>query len=225
MPARSDLSFDEFIELQFGPAVSMYTPPWYLDPLVEHDWWEPEPREGIAYLTRLFANGPEVLHWFSDAQIAQGLTGLVNVMAIGAQPWMADPVTPASERAAVWPAIAHFFNDVLAPKCAPELGHLAKEPPPPINMVTYMWWESFPGFTSSDDPERALVYDAELDCLERVLQIDSVACQEAALHGLGHWVGHEPRCADVIDRYLASGKARMPELVSYAKSARCRCVL
>ena len=224
MAARSDLSFDEFIEFQFGPPVPVYTPAWYLDPLVEHDWWEPEPRTGIAYLTRLFANGPEVLQWFHDDQIAQGLTGLVNVMAIGAQPWMADPVTPAEERAAVWPAIASFFRDLLAPKCAPVLGHNATEATSSINTVTYMWWESFPGFTGPDDPHRQMVYDAELDCLESVLKLDSVACQEAALHGLGHWVRHEPRCAEVIDRYLASGKAALPELVSYAKAARSGCI-
>jgi hypothetical protein len=220
MPAVRDLTFDQFVEFQFGPAVGN---PRYLD----DDWWEPEPRTGIAYLTRLFANGAEVLEWFHDDQIAQGLTSLVNVMAIGGQPWMGDPVTPAEERAAVWPAIATFFERILAAKCAPELGHLAtvEKWPPMINTVTYMWWESFPGLVGKDDPQRRLVIDAELDCMARILEIDSIACQEAALHGLGHWARDEARCADIIDRYLASGRAIMPELVSYAKAARRGCVL
>ena len=223
MPARRDLSFDAFVEFQFGHAIRAHGNPWYFD--TDGDWWDPEPRTGIAYLTRLFANGPEVLQWFSDAQIAQGLTGLVNTMAVGDQPWMRDPVTPAKERAAVWGAIADFFRDVLAPKCAPVLGHNASEAGPPINGVTYMWWESFPGFANPDDLRRALVDDAELECLECVLALDSPACQEAALHGLGHWVRREPRCVEVIDRYLASGKAVVPELISYARSARSGCVL
>lgn len=215
-----DLSFEEFVEFHFGGVVGK---PWYFE--FDHDWWEPEPRTGIAHLTRLFATGPDTLQWFHDDQIAQGLTGLVNTMAIGGQPWMADPLIPAQERAAVWPAIATFFRDVLAPRCEPSLGHLAREAPPPINTVTYMWWESFPGFAHPDDPARQTIVEAELGCLEQVLAIDSIACQEAALHGLGHWVRDESRCAEVIDRYLASGRATMPELVAYAEAARCGCVL
>jgi hypothetical protein len=223
MAARSDLSFEEFIEFQFGPAVRMHGNAWYFD--LDADWWEPEPRTGIAYLTQLFSDGANVLESFHDDQIAQGLTGLVNIMAVGDQPWMRDPVTPAEERAAVWPAIADFFRDVLASRCEPSLGHLASEMPPPINTVTYMWWESFPGFANPDDPQRGLVDDAELKALESILGIDSVACQEAALHGLGHWVRRELRCAEVIDRYLSSGGVAVPELRSYAEAARSGCIL
>jgi hypothetical protein len=221
MPALRDLTFEQFVEFQFDHAVGAHPS----QAVTESDWWEPEPRTGIAYLTRLFANGVAVLEWYHDAQIAQGLTGLINTMAVGDQPWMRDPVTPAEERAAVWGAIADFFGNVLGPRCTPIMGHLATEMPPMINTVTYMWWDSFPGFTNPDDPERALVDDAEFACLERVLHLGSPACQEAALHGLGHWVWREPRCAKVIDRYLESGKAALPELVTYARSARGGCIL
>ena len=95
----------------------------------------------------------------------------------------------------------------------------------PINTVTYMWWESFPGFANPDDSQRALVDDAELECLERILTLGSIACQEAALHGLGHWVRRAQRCAEIIDRYLGSDRAAVPELVSYAKAARGGCIL
>ena len=221
MAALTDLSFEEFVEFQFGHAVNAH--PWQMG--IDADWWAPEPRTGIAYLTRLFADGASLLEYYHDDQIAQGLTGLVNTMAVGDQPWMRDPVTPAAERAAAWSAVAAFFRDVLGPKCAPVLGHNATEAGPPLNGVTYMWWESFPGFANPDDPQRGLVDDAELACLEVVLALDSPACQEAALHGLGHWVQHEPRCEAVIDRYLGSGKAALPELVGYAKSARTGCIL
>jgi hypothetical protein len=220
MPALHDLTFEQFVDFQFGPAVGR--PPYFE---IDHDWWAPEPRTGIAYLTRLFARGAEVLRWFHDDQIAQGLTGLVNTMAVGDQPWMRDPMTPGQERANVWPAIATFFEQVLAPRCVPELGHLATEVPPPINTVTYMWWESFPALAEPDDPDRERIADAELDCLVRVLSLESPACQEAALHGLGHRLAHEPRCAEVIDRYLADGSAAAPELVAYAESARSGCIL
>jgi len=223
MAALRDLTFEGFVEFQFGRAVRLHGNPWYFD--ADGDWWWPEPRTGIAFLTRLFAEGATVLECYHDDQIAQGLTGLVNTMAVGDQPWMRDPVTPAEARAAVWNAVAVFFGDVLAPRCVPELGHVATEAASPLNTVTYMWWESFPGFTNPDDPGRALVDDAELAALERILELDSAACQEAALHGLGHWVRQEGRCEAIVDRYLASGKAAMPELVAYAEAARCGCVL
>lgn len=223
MAARIDLSFEDFVEFQFGPAVRMHGNAWSFD--LGADWWAPEPRTGINYLTRLFATGAQVLRYFSDVQIAQGLTGLVNTMAVGDQPWMRDPVTPAAERAAVWPAIAIFFEEVLAPRCVPILGHLAREAPPPIDTVTYMWWDSFPGFANPDDPDRHLVDDSELVALERILSLDSTACQEAALHGLGHWVRREPRCAGVIDAYLSSGRTVPAELMQYARAARGGCIL
>jgi hypothetical protein len=221
MGARSNLTFQEFVEFQFGQAVRLHGNPWYMD--TDGDWWWPEPRTGIAFITRLFSNGPEVLQWFSDAQIAQGLTGLINTMAVGDQPWMRDPVTPSNERASVWVAISRFFADVLAPRSAPTLGHLSEEGEP-LNMVTYMWWESFPGLANPDDPQRESVDQAELACLQSLLALDSVACQEAALHGLGHWVHREPRREMIIDEYLALSCAVRPELVNYANLARSGCI-
>ena len=221
MAALAGLTFEQFVEFQFGHEIRAHGNPWYFD--LDGDWWAPEPRTGIAYLTRLFANGPSVLEWFSDAQIAQGLEGLINTMAVGDQPWMRDPVTPADERAAAWSAVADFYRDLLAPRCVPILGHMATELPPPLTSLAYMWWESFPGFANPDDPERELVDQAELDCLERILTLDSVACQEGALHGLGHWVRREPRCEGIIDRYIASGRAT-PELLAYARAARSGCI-
>ncbi len=222
MAALRDLSFEKFVEFQFGHAVRPYGNPWYFD--LDGDWWEPDPHTGIVYLTRLFSNGREVLQWFSDAQIAQGLGGLINTAAVGDQPWMRDPITPAAERGSAWSAVALFFAEVLAPRCAPALGHLSEDGAP-LNMRTYMWWDGFPGFTNPDDPDRDLVDLAELDCLEAILGLESAACQEAALHGLGHWVRREPRCESIIDAYLTAGKAAWPELDTYARAARSGCIL
>lgn len=222
MRALTDLSFEQFVEFQFGHEIRAHGNAWHFD--TDGDWWWPEPRTGIAYLTRLFSAGPSALQWFSDAQIAQGLTGLINTMAVGDQPWMRDPVTPIEERAAVWDAVARFFAEVLAPGCSPTLGHLSEEGRP-LNGVTYMWWESFPGFANPDDPGRNLVDQAELACLRAVLAIDSAACQEAALHGLGHWARREPRCEAIIDAYLAEGRAIRPELIAYAQAALGGCIL
>ena len=222
MAPRSDLSFEQFVEFQFGHSVRAHGNPWYAD--LDGDWWEPEPRSGIAYLTRLFSEGPEVLQWFSDAQTARGLDDPITTMAVGDQPWMRAPTTPAEERATAWDSVARFFAEFLAPRCSPSLGHLSEEGKP-LNGVTYMWWESFPGFTNPDDPDRELIDQEELACLRSILGLDSAACQEAALHGLGHCVRREPGCEAIIDAYLAEERAARPELVAYARAARGGCVL
>jgi hypothetical protein len=222
MAAQTNLTFDEFVEFQFGPAVRMHGNPWYFD--LDADWWEPEPRIGIAHLTRLFSNGPEALQWFGDAQIAQGLYGLINTAVTGGLAWMVDPITPVTERASVWSAVTRFFTDLLAPRCSPALGHLS-EPGAPLNGPTYMWWDGFPALATPDDPDREVVDAAELACLQRVLALDSAACQEAALHGLGHWAGREPRSTTIIDAYLEGGRAARPELLDYARAARTGCIL
>jgi hypothetical protein len=65
-----------------------------------------------------------------------------------------------------------------------------------------------------------------LQAMERILLLESIACQESALHGLGHW---QRQCPDavtvIIDRFLKNATGRDPRLVAYAKSARCGCVL
>jgi hypothetical protein len=45
--------------------------------------------------------------------------------------------------------------------------------------------------------------------MESTLQIDSIACRESALHGLGHWQRAYPaRVGEIIDRF----SMRQPDL-------------
>jgi hypothetical protein len=91
----------------------------------------PESR-AVAYLTRLFEHPEPALHWYSDSQIAQGLT----------------------------------------------------------------------------------------------LGLESLACQESALHGLGHWQrDHDPRVNAIIDGFLEANPGVDARFIVYANSARCGCVL
>jgi len=62
--------------------------------------------------------------------------------------------------------------------------------------------------------------------MERILSLPSVACVESALHGLGHAHASYPgQVEQIIDRYLARGRARAAEILAYAQAARCGCVL
>lgn len=57
--------------------------------------------------------------------------------------------------------------------------------------------------------------------MERTLQLDNIACQESALHGLGHWHSAYPKEVErIIDAFLQSNLNIRPELEQYAQSAR-----
>jgi Glu-tRNA(Gln) amidotransferase subunit E-like FAD-binding protein len=65
-----------------------------------------------------------------------------------------------------------------------------------------------------------------LDVMERILSLDSIACVESALHGLGHAHAAQPRQVErIIDRYLAQGRRAGAEITAYAQAARRGCVL
>ena len=79
-----------------------------------------------------------------------------------------------------------------------------------------------------EDPDEALFSTDEvvLTVMERTLRLDSEACREGALHGLGHWCRRHPeRVPAIVDAWLAESPSISPELHSYALSARTGCVL
>jgi len=198
------LSFEAFIEHAFGHEVPFYQQPWYLD-LDAEDWAAPA-REKVAYLTRLFNDPEPALAWFSDAQIAQGLYYLVDNACGGHAIAVADRSVPMAERLACVASLSNLYARLFAPRC--------------------MWWESWPGAWITDDPDRALLSEAEFAVMDAALALDSIACQESALHGLGHACRGAPeRVAAGIDAFLAARTDLRPELASYARSARGGCVL
>ena len=80
------LPFDEWIEHAFAHEVRFQRASWFFDP--DHDWWDPDPGEAVSHLTRLFTEPEHSLRWFSDEQIAQGLTYLVSTSASGDNGWL-----------------------------------------------------------------------------------------------------------------------------------------
>ena len=85
---------------------------------------------------------------------------------------------------------------------------------------------SFPSLASPGDAHLPTLQEAALATVKRILMLDSVACQESALHGLGHWHSLQPdRVESIIDDFLAAHPTARVELLAYARSARCGCVL
>ena len=62
--------------------------------------------------------------------------------------------------------------------------------------------------------------------MDRMLGLNSLACQESALHGLGHWQAkYDRQVSAIIDCFLDFNPKTDPRLISYAHSARGGCVL
>jgi hypothetical protein len=66
-----------------------------------------------------------------------------------------------------------------------------------------MWWDIIPIYGQPDVPERSELDQEILGMLESTLQLDSIACRESALHGLGRWPHYYPvQVGKIIDAFL-----------------------
>lgn len=212
------MPFEEWIACVFGP-----------DP-DEMDPWDLEPAVSVAYLTHLFEHAPRVLMSFSEAQIAEGFWYLVSARSTHLYELLNTGVA-WSERKRCISCIFILFERFFLPRCSPYLSHMETQVTDsskgsPLNGICYIWWDSFPIAGAPDDPVRAEVDEAFLDVMGRMLDLPSDACQESALHGLGHWHLEYPHQVEaIIDRFLDRHPDLRPELKTYALTARAGRVL
>jgi hypothetical protein len=196
-------------------------PAWHFD--VDAPIWSAPPDETLAHLTRLF----RALAPYSDAQINQGLWYIASAGSSDFGHLLADAAVPLADRVACVAAMTGLYDDLFAPRCAEALGHaddraaLAN----PLNSACYMWWDLLPLGACPGEPTRAALDAAALATMRHALGLASMACQESALHGLGHWASGYPAVVQAaIDGYLARPGVS-PELRRYAQAARAGCVL
>ncbi|MBX9689879.1 MAG: hypothetical protein K2X27_24425 [Candidatus Obscuribacterales bacterium] len=122
-------------------------------------------------------------------------------------------------------AIKTFYQDLFEKNCADLMSNGLKEFSPehkPLNSICYMWWDIFPSWGGSEKSEQS-INKTILSLLSELLTIKHLACQESALHGLGHWHLHHGAAVEkIIDKFLES---KMNEqLKQYALAARSGCV-
>jgi hypothetical protein len=83
-----------------------------------------------------------------------------------------------------------------------------------------MWWDIIPVYGKPKDPSRQELDEEVLQVLESALKLDSVACQESALHGLGHWQYHYPqRVRKIVEDFVKRNSGLREDLRLYAWSA------
>jgi hypothetical protein len=194
-------------------------PAWHWDG--EHDPSDGPAEVTVARLTRLFEGPAESLAPFSDAQISQGLWYLADNACSNHMFAVASESVPMDDRVACLRGMLGLFGKLFAPRCTPHLCHRGEEGAGPVNLVCYMWWDLLPIIGEPENVELAPFDAAALDVMIRTLELESDACREAALHGLGHWHDDYPGVvADTIDAFLARSPALRPELREYAQNAR-----
>jgi len=88
----------------------------------------------------------------------------------------------------------------------------------PLDSICYMLWDLAIHGTYS------LIRDPEIDkesvnTLARIIAIPSIACQQSALHGLGHLVQDACLGANVIQKYLDDHPNLRSDIQKYAQHA------
>jgi hypothetical protein len=199
-------------------------PEWYWD--VDAPFWSGPLTLTAAYVTRLFEQLLPTLGCFSDAALNRGLNYLISPGLGEHMRCLDEPSLALAVRERCVRSCGALFRKLLLARCTPHLSHRDEPGRSPLNAVCYMWWDIMPVYGGPVPGDRQTLQVAALETMADILQLDSLACQESALHGLGHWHRTFPeRVESLIDAFLSRHANARPELLAYARAARCGCVL
>lgn len=206
---RAEVSFDDWVTAVFDPAAD---DPW------------PPPAQDLDYLTRLFSDPVGTLNGLSDEEIGIGLWSVVDSGGAGTALALNDTTLPLEDRIACVQQIRTLYRELFLPRCAERLGHLSEESGR-LEMICYMFWDVACFGGAPGEREGNLLEDAVLDVLEDTLAFENAACQQGAIHGLGHRVRRHPeRAPKILDHWLRTGNPRDPRLRAYAEAAKTGCI-
>ncbi|MGA2280679.1 MAG: hypothetical protein ABSG80_10300 [Verrucomicrobiota bacterium] len=216
----TELSFNEWVRHIFDHPVT--EPAWHWDENADHA--ELEPQRVVAYATELFQRAGELLAPYTDAQVNQGLWFLISESSSPLYA-LTEASIPLEQRVHCIRSISKLFEQCFVARCTPHLSHLDEPGAGALNSICYMWWDIFPLRGQPEDTARREIDEACLSVMEATLQLPSVACQESALHGLGHWgLYYKNQCQSIISAFLQRHRDLRPELQRYATRARERSV-
>lgn len=201
-----DLPYDDWVNFIFDHPL-LEPKWWWQDPDSEHfKYWEEDadPARTLSYLTRLFTESAQLLPRFSDWQIDQGLSYIVNNSCSNHMYSLTNESLPWEDRSACFESMIVLYRDLMAPVYGSDpLGLAIRERTDRPTFSCYMWWDVMPIHGAMDHPDGRM-NKVILHVFDQVLQMDQVCCLESALHGLGHWqlfIGD--RTKPVFDRFFA----------------------
>ena len=213
-----NLTFEQWLAYVFDHPVEANKNAWYWDPGA--DEWNEVPTDVIRFLTQAFENAEEVFNPYSDAQLNQGLWFIADTSCSNHMFALIDESVPWSERKRCTHSIHQLYEQLFAKRCTPHLSHIDEPGASPLNLVCYMWWDIIPIHGKPTDPTRKELDQTILHVMETALQLDSIACRESAIHGLGHWQHEYPeQVGDIINRFSMSHRNLRKEFETYMMNA------
>jgi hypothetical protein len=213
-----NLTFEAWVQHVFDHPVEVLKNAWYWD--MDRDWWEENTAGMVDYLTRAFENSAVVLGPYTDAQLNQGLWFLASNACSSHMFALMDESIPWQRRERCIQSFHLLYEGCFARRCSPHLSHVDEPGANPLNMVCYMWWDINPIYAKPDDPAQRRLADTVLQVMESTLYLDSIACRESALHGLGHWQHAYPeRVGEIIDKFSMTRPTLPEKLQAYMKAA------
>lgn len=206
---RTEVPFDEWVAAVFDPG--------------RDDPWPP-PAQELDHLTRLLGDPVAQLAGYDDEAIGVGLWSLLDSGGAATTLALGDVTLPLDARLHCVRLLRNLYRDLFAVRCGERLGHLSEQEGR-LEMACYMFWDIACFGGTPGDRDGNLLEDAILDLLDDVLRIPHAACQESAIHGLGHRVARHPeRAPAVLARWLDRGPVRDERLRAYADAARTGCI-
>lgn len=166
----------------------------------EHEWALADPPALLGHLTRLCAELSTATDRYSASQINQGIWFLLGA-CIDVPALLIDPAIPLDCRERCIAAMPGVFS-----------GYVASYPADlPIENGFFMWFDLVASAVTDmpEGTEKEHLADAVLRAIEKVLAIDDVRCQAAALHGVGH-LSH-PRRRAVVEKWVSRHRADLDE--------------
>jgi len=190
--------------------------------LVELDEFSKPDAATLVRLTEVFENPAALLAPYPDGSVDRAFWDLLG----------GDVMVAVQRESIEWAIRLRFirsfetlFRELFAVRCQPVLGHVSEEGSP-LNSSCYMWWDfdcwtAWPARLTRNPLDSAF-----LASMRSILAIDHVACQESALHGLGHWHREHPEEVEsIIDEFIKRESDLRKELREYADRARSGHVL
>ena len=213
-----NLTFEGWLSYVFDHPVDELKQAWYWD--TDRDWWNEESAQTIQFLTQAFENAAVVFQPYSDAQLKQGLWFIASNSCSNHMFALIEESLSWSARQRCIYSIHQLYEQCFAKRCTPHLSHIDEPGASPLNLVCYMWWDIIPIAGRPDDPGRKEFDQDILRVMESTLQLDSIACRESALHGLGHWQHQYPeRVGEIIDNFSMSHRDLPKNLEAYMMNA------
>ena len=214
----TNLTFEQWLRFTFDHTAGDLNQAWYWD--IDRDWWDENAADSVRFMTEAFEKSSEVFKPYTDAQVNQGLWYIASNACSNHMFGLIDPSVPWSARQRCVRSMHQLYAGCFLQRCTPHLSHVDEPGAGLLNMVCYMWWDIVPIAGQPDDPTHAELDREILAVMESTLQLDSIACRESALHGLGHWQHQYPeRVGEIINKFSMDYPHIPKALQEYMKNA------